>query len=238
MTPSQRLWAVVAGAAAALPASLVLPMALGHAIPHLGDTYETCNDAVCLVMGDPHGNWHYGGIRPLFTSWNGEQPYNVIVNGADGPVNAGSYDVTVHDTWNPLLTFSEYHYGAFTPNDAAPAGIDIGQFADMTGAAIRDIHYGDYHLLMMSDIGEHDLGYIAIATQEVTHYLAYDATGTAAFVQYAGEAPMQLWNSLFHSWIPWPPEYLIPADPFSGVDFDPGEFVDWTNPAAFTDWLA
>jgi hypothetical protein len=223
------------GAAAGF-AALVLPMASAHATDLFGNpdgtTYETCNGAVCLTMGDPiDGNWKYEGIPPIITDWKGDQPYTVQYTADDGTVtDAGTYSIKIEDYWNSLFSTSAYQFGDFTANPDLPEGFnlsDLGNFGYLSGASIYQIHIGDFTNLTINGVGPHDLNYWVMSAGDINYSVVTDPLNgvSAGLIQFGEEAPQQIWNSLFHGWTPDIPDYLIPNDPFALLDFNPADFL-------------
>ena len=200
-----------------------------------GGPYETCNAGVCLVMGDTNpGDWHYGGIRPVFTQWSNDvgQQYNVTATGADGSViNAGSYDIKISDTWSLFGSSYVYHYGDFTANADAPTGLDLGWFGDLSGATVYDSQWNFFgiagQLLTINNVGPHDVSYIVSTFGSFTNTMITGPNMSADYIQIGDGPQMFLWNTLFHSGLAdlQVPHYFEPADPFAGPDFNPGDFV-------------
>lgn len=218
-----------------------------------GGPYETCDGGVCLVMGDENlSDWTYSGIRPFFTMWEGDQEYQVqydpatASNPPDGlassdpstsgdastTVDAGSYDIKVEDFWNPIYYSSDYQFGDFTPDADAPANASslIGWYGDMSGATIdkTSAFDGEVTNLTMYNIGPDDANYEVFSTPDFTNTVVTADGASADYIQIGNDAPVFLWNSLFHSGLAEAqvPSFLIPDDPFSGIDFDPSEYVD------------
>ncbi|MBS9534323.1 hypothetical protein KIH27_12075 [Mycobacterium sp. M1] len=222
------------GAAAAF-AAIVLPTATAHAVdPWGGDAgpFENCDGAVCLVMDNPRdGGWTYSGIRPLLTDWKADhQAYTVEYTHEDGTVtDAGSYNVKIEDFWNPTFTSSAYQFGDFTANPDASDDLDLGKFEFLSGASMYKVTMLDGLMsnLTINNVGEHDLSYWVFTFGDYTNTVVTDNVNhvSADFVQIGDAAPQLLWNSLFHSDIPTVPDYLLPADPFAGLDFDPNDFL-------------
>lgn len=215
---------LLGGAAAALFAGFVMPVALAHA--GVADTgpYETCAGTTCLVMGDYEpGSWTYSGFRPFFTDWKGEQAYNVEVTGADGStVSAGSYDIKVEDYWSQFMSSSTYIYGDFTPADAT---VDPGPFGDLTGTAIYSTTFGSTTQVTINDAANGASYWIVTTPNYVNTVVTMDGA-SQDYIQYAGDAaPTLLWNSLDNSSYVPVPDYLIPDDPWYGLDFDPSEYA-------------
>lgn len=241
MSKPHRVLSLLGGAAAALAVSLIVPMAPGHAEgnadhtfpPGDGGPYETCDGDVCLVMGDAaQADWQYSGVRPFFTDWKTDnQLYTVEVDQGAGtdPVTAGTYDMYVQDMWTPYIAVSHYEYGDFTPNPDAPSDLDLGGFADLSGTVIYDTRYwgGLVDQLTINDVmvHGHELDYIVLSMGDFTGVLAHTTTDSAAYYQFGDSEPVFVWNSFFHSWAPEVPDYVIPADPFAQIDFDPSDYV-------------
>jgi hypothetical protein len=223
MSVRQRVVSLLGGAAAALFAGFVMPAALAHAGYADPGPYQTCEGSTCLVMGayDPD-TWTYSGFRPYFTDWKGDQAYNVEVTAADGStVDAGSYDIKVEDYWSTFMSSSTYIYGEFTPTDA---GADLGAFADLTGTTIYSTTYGNYHQVTINDAANGASYWIVTTPNYVNTEVTMDGA-SQDYIQYTGDAaPTLLWNSLDNSSYVPVPDYLIPADPWAGLDFDPGQY--------------
>lgn len=228
--------ALLGGSAAALLALIAGPTALGHAeSPEIGGggPYETCDGPVCLVMGNAaQSDWHYAGLRPFFTEWsNAAQAYTVQVGQGDGldPITAGTYAMSVQDVWTPLHAVSHYVYGDFTANPDAPADLDLGGFANLSGASVYSISLFGGLISQMTirdvQVHGHEMNYVVHTLGGFTNVVAYDDHDSADYFRFGHSDPIFLWNSLFHSWVPEVPEYVVPADPFSVPDFDPGDFL-------------
>jgi hypothetical protein len=232
MPMSHRVLALFGGAAAALLTSFIAPTALGHAEGADAGTWQTCDGDVCLVMGDAaEDDWSYSGVRPFFTDWIGHQPYTVEVTQDDGSViDAGSYNIDIQDYWSPIFAISMYHYGDFVPNDAAPSGLDLGDFGDLSDAWVYDsrLFDGAIDQVILQNVHQngHDINYIILSMGDFTNTFAYTWSATADYIQVGDSDPTFLWNSLFHSGFPKVPDYFVPADPFADLDFDPGDF-EW-----------
>ncbi|SNV74310.1 Uncharacterised protein [Mycolicibacter terrae] len=223
MSVRNRVLALLGGAAAALFAGFVMPAALANAGVADPGPYETCDGATCLVMGDYEpGTWTYSGFRPYFTDWKGDQVYNVEVTGADGSsVNAGSYDINVEDYWSTFMSSSTYIYGDYTPSGNTA---DPGPFDDLTGTTIYSTTYGAVNQLTINDAANGASYWIVTTPYYVNTVVTMDGA-SQDYIQYAGDAaPTFLWNSLDNSSYVPVPEYLIPADPWAGLDFDPSEY--------------
>lgn len=260
MPKRHRVLSLLGGSAAALVAGFAAPMALGHAddqlppsFPPYNGPYQTCVDDACLTMGDA-GAWSYSGFRPFFTDWEvTDQPYTVTLDGQA----AGSYLVDIEDTWSALVSVSEYHFSDFDPTalgleHAAPEDTALHGFDGLSGADITDVSWfgGRFNLLTIEGVTlhGHELNYSVISTPEFTNTMVYtsDSPANVDYIQFAGsDEPDVLWNTFFHSWLPPVPDYLVPADPFTDLDFDPGEYPwfvsggelwdmiqDWLNDAA------
>lgn len=240
MWRARRLITLLGVGAAAAFAALVLPMASAHAAsdPMDGGPYETCDGAVCLVMGPltrdsfegPDKVWTYGGVRPMFTQWKADdgQLYNVQATDGDSkPIDAGSYDIKISDTWTPLVASYVYQYGDFVANPDAPADLDLGWFGDLSGATVYKTVFGDITSTTISNVGPHDASYWVFSTPDFTNTVVTGDGGSAAYIQFGDSEPAFLWNSLFHPGLleAQVPDYLIPSDPFSSIDFDPCDFV-------------
>lgn len=278
MNSSRRLMTLLGLGAASAFAALALPLAAAHAEDgatgtqvtapdngiapgYGGGTYETCDGGVCLVMGKEDLNdWTYHGIRPFFTTWDGNQQYEVEYNPATaqnppdglvssdlspadagiageettitdaGMVDAGSYDIKVADFWNPLFTSEDYTFGKFIPNPDAPANAasEIGWYGDMSGATIDKTTLGDITNLTMVGVGTHDANYEVLTVGDFTNTVVTVDGASADYIQTGDDAPVFLWNSLFHSGIEEAavPNFLIPDDPFAGTDFEPTQYLD------------
>jgi len=227
MSIKARVLSLLGGAAAALFAGFVMPAALAHAGSVSNGPYETCDGAVCLVMGDVNpATWTYSGFRPYFTDWKGDQAYNVEVLGAGGTTtDAGSYDIKVEDYWSQFMSSSSYQYGAFTPS-ADGAGLDLGGFGDLTGTTIYRTTYGDFTQLTINDAATGANYWIVSTPSYVNIQVSMDGA-SQDYIQYAGDSsPTFLWNSLYDSSFVPVPDYLIPADPWAGLDFDPSEYLN------------
>jgi hypothetical protein len=232
MWKPHRLLTLLCGAAAALLASFVMPMALGHADPGGpgGDTiYQICDGTgVCMVQ-DPNdlADWNYSGFRPYVTDWQGTQPYTVEDNGTD----VGSYSITAEDTWTPLYSVQHYTYGDFTPSTAS-SDPDLGGFADETGAQVYNFSAfgGQIKELTLDNVMQHghELTYEITTIGNFTNTAVIDPVDhtSADYIQSGSSAPEFLYNSLFHSFLPVPPDYLLPADAFAAPDFDPSQYVE------------
>ena len=223
MSVRNRVLALLGGAAAALFAGCVMPAALAHA--GVAGPYQTCDGATCLVMGiDNPDTWTYSGFRPYFTDWKGDQVYNVEVAAANGSlVNAGSYDIKVEDYWSALMSSSTYTYGAYTP---AEDGADPGAFAGLTGTTVYSTTFGDFNQVTINDAANGATYWIVTTPNYVNTEVTMDGA-SQDYIQYAGDAaPTLLWNSLDNSSYVSVPDYLIPADPWAGLDFDPSEYLD------------
>ena len=232
MSKPRRLLTLVGVGAAAAFAALVLPLSVAHADPFTdpdGEPYETCNGAVCLVMGDIlDGNWKYEGIRPIITDWKGDQPYIVQYTADDGTVtDAGTYTVKIEDYWNSFFSSSAYQFGDFVASPAAADDLDLGDFGDLSGSSIYQVTIGDFTNLTINDVGPHDLNYWVMSAGDLIYTVVTDPLhGTSAgLIQTVGELPEQIWNSLFHPFVPDVPDYLVPDDPFASLDFDPCDFL-------------
>jgi hypothetical protein len=222
---------LLGGAGAALLGGFFMPMALGHAAD---GPYETCDGAVCLVQDSDLADWHYTGLRPFVTDWIGTQPYSVQVTQDDGStIDVGSYSISAQDVWTPFSMYSYYRYGDFTPSPEAGDDPDLGGFAGMTGASIFDVSYlgGTVRELILSnvDVHGHELNYYSTTLGDFTNTTVWDPVhNTAAdYIQIGDSAPQFLFNGLFHGdRLPTVPDYLVPADQFAQVDFDPGQFLE------------
>lgn len=238
MFKSQRLLIVLGGFAAALWAVFATASAASATPVSVwpgGGPYETCNAGVCLVMGDTNpGDWHYAGIRPIFTQWSNNvgQEYDVHATQADGTVvDAGHYNITVSDTWSPLGASYVYHYGNFVPDTTAPTGLDIGWFGNLSGASVYDSEWNVFgiagSLITINHVGPHDASYIVNHFGNFTNVLVNAANQSADYIQ-VGDGPQQfLWNSMFHASLTdlQVPHYFEPSDPFAGPDFNPADFL-------------
>lgn len=223
--------------------AIVLPMAVAHAgegddgvFPGWGGgPYESCNGGVCLVM-EPltqesvENDWQYSGVRPYFTEWKTADPqvYNVQVDQGNGEsINAGSYDIKISDTWTPLVAMYDYTYGDFVPN-ADAAGLDLGWFGDLSGATVNKttLFDGAITSLTMNNVGPHDVSYWVFSTPDYTNVMVTADGVSADYIQFGDSDPGFLWNSLPHSGMleAQVPDYVIPNDPFSGIDFDPSQY--------------
>ena len=214
--------------AAPLLTAFAAATAVGHAAA--GDVYQTCDGGVCLTFDqDNLADWHYTGIRPFFTNWEGDQSYLVQVAQDDGTtLDAGSYMIKILDSWNPFMAVSTYEYGDFVPNGDI-SGLDLGWWDDLAGATVRDANWfnGMFHQLTLYDIGPHGMNYNVMTFGDFTATVvtANDMDNASAMFYQVGDSdPVFLWNALFHSWLPDIPDQFIPADPFAGIDFDPGDF--------------
>ncbi len=224
MSKPRRVLPVLGGGAAAALASFALPMALGHADP----IFQTCDGTgFCLVQPDDLAAWHYEGVRPLITDWQGTQPYTVEDNGTP----LGSYEITAKDDWTSIYSSHDYTYGAFTPSGGGSAA-DLGGFSDESGAQIYDtsLYGGVDQYIAMDNVTQHGhvLDYDIIKLGDFTNTMVVDPVDntSADYIQSGTSAPEFLYNALFHGgFVPVPPEYLIPNDAFAAPDFDPSEFV-------------
>ena len=235
MWKSRRLLTLIGVGAAAGFAALVLPMSAANAAgdPSTeGGPWETCDGAVCLVMGSPlDGDWKYEGVRPVITDWKGDQPYTVQYTGEDGNViDTGTYNIKIEDYWNSFFSTSAYQFGDFTVNPDLPEDFDLsdlGNFGYLAGSSIYQIHIGDFTNLTINGVGPHELNYWVMSLGDTSYTVVTDPINftSAGLIEFAGEGPMQIWNSLFHSWTPEVPDYLIPPDPFASLDFDPCDFL-------------
>lgn len=227
MSMRSRVLALLGGAAAALFAGFLVPAGLAHAgVPNNGP-YETCDGAVCLVMDDyKPDTWTYSGFRPYFTDWKGDQAYNVEVTGADGSTaTAGSYDIKVEDYWSQWMSSSTYQYGTFSPS-ADGAGLDPGAFGDLTGTTIYSTTFGDYNQVSIND-ASNGASYWIVSTPNYVNTVVSMDGASQGYIQYAGDsAPTFMWNSLDDSTFVPVPDYLMPNDPWAGLDFDPSEFFN------------
>ncbi|MCV7384561.1 hypothetical protein [Mycolicibacter longobardus] len=247
MWVSRRLLTLLGVGAAAAFAALVLPMSAAHAAgegsgpPPLpgwgGGPYETCNGAVCLVMEDltresVARDWTYEGIRPFITDWKGDQAYNVVYSPEDAEaIQAGTYNIKIEDFWNSFYSTSAYQFGDFVVNPDLPEDFNLsalGQFGYLSGSSIYVINIGDFTNLTMNGIGPHDMNYWVMSAGDFTYTVATDPTTftSAGYFEIGDDGPVQLWNSLFHPWVPNVPDYLIPNDPFALLDFDPADFFN------------
>lgn len=221
MSKPRRLLPLVGGATAALLTSFIVPTAFGHA----DDAVSTdCIGAVCLVMGDKvQGD--YGGLRPFFTNWQGDQPYTVQVAQDDGSsIDAGSYHINIDDFWSPIIANSTYHYGDFTPT-AEASDLDLAGFEDLSGTTVYNTSYfgGVVNQLAINEPG--GANFIVISSPAFTNTLVATGDESADFVQYGASAPTQLWNSLDDSGFAQVPNYVLPPDPWAALDFDPSNFL-------------
>lgn len=233
MKMRHRILTLLGGAGAALLAGFG-SAALAHADAIVdavtGGPYQTCDSGACLVMGQVgETNWSYSGIRPLFTDWQGDQPYTVQLTQGDGStIDAGSYAMTIQDYWSPIISVSQYHYGDFTPSDAA-AGADLGSFADMSGASIykSSLLNGLVDSVVYNNVQQHghEMTYIVTSMGDYTNILTVGGGGSGDYFQIGDGDPTFLWNSLDHTFPAVAPDYLIPADPFAGLDFNPNDFL-------------
>lgn len=234
MGKTHRLLTLVGVGAAAAFAAMILPMASATAATDLfgnpvGTAYETCHGAVCLVMDEvtresAGTDWKYEGIRPWITDWKGDQLYNVTHDGQE----VGSYTIKIEDFWNSFYSTSAYQFGDFVPS-AEASEYDLGNFGELSGASIYQINLfdGAFTNLTMNGVGAHDLNYWVMSAGDLTYSVVTDPLKgvSAGLLQIGEEAPMQLWNSLFHGWTPEIPDYLIPNDPFAALDFNPCDFL-------------
>lgn len=240
MWVSRRLLTLLGVGAAAAFAALVLPTSTANAVgpvPGWGDDpWETCNGAVCLVMQpltvqSVLDDWKYEGIRPFITDWKGDQAYDVMFTpgSAENAVLAGTYDIKIEDYWNSFFSTSAYQFGDFVANaDASDISLsDLGNFGYLSGASIYQINIGDFTNLTMNGVGPHDMNYWVMSSGDFSYTVATDPANfaSAAYIQTGDDAPMILWNSLFHPWAPDVPDYLIPNDPFALLDFDPADYL-------------
>ncbi|MGV0625838.1 hypothetical protein [Mycolicibacter minnesotensis] len=231
MWNSRRLVKLFGMGVAAGFAALVLPTATAAADPLTEEgPWESCNGAVCLVMGDVRaGGWAYEGIRPFITDWKGNQPYDVRYTGEGGEaINAGSYTVKIEEFWNPLYSTSAYQFGNFVGNPEAPDDLALGNFAYLSGSSMYriDVFDGAFTNLTINNVGAHDLNYWVMSYGDITSTVVTDPNNfvSAGYIEFGDSDPIQLWNSLFHSWTPSVPDYLVPDNPFVGIDFDPDDF--------------
>jgi hypothetical protein len=232
MSKLRRFLPVIGAAGGGLVAAALLPVAIGHADD---GPYETCEGGLCLVQDPDYlDNWSYSGLRPFVTDWKGTQPYSVVEHdGTDGQsADLGSYDIKAEDVWTPVSMLSHYEYGDFTPS-AGESDPDLGAFAGLSGASIWDISYfdGTIEALSLSNVEQHghELSYYVTTLGGFTNVLAYDPVNfeTADYIQMGTSDPQFLFNGLFHGdHAPPVPDYLIPGDQFSDMDFDPGQFID------------
>lgn len=231
MAWSHRFIAALGIAAAAVLSAFTLSAGVGRATDLVAfdpSEYYTCDGNVCLVMGDAAwSDWTYTGVRPFITDWHGDaQPYNVVVDAADGAsVTVGSYNITIEDFWSPVFSVYQYHYGDFMPTGGA-AGFDLGWMDDLSGATVYNVTLGDFHSLMLENVGPHDASYYVTTIGDFTNTIVVAGGASADFVQSGDGPQMFLWNSLFHGDIleAQVPDYVLPADPFSGLDFDPSQY--------------
>ena len=222
-----RVLSLLGGAVAALFAGFVTPAALANAASAVDGSYATCDGASCLVMGvDNPDTWTYSGFRPYFTDWKGDQAYHVESTGADGStVDTGSYDIKVEDYWSSWLSSSTYEYGDFTPAAGAD-GTDSGAFADLTGTTIYITTFGDFNQVSINDAATGASYWIVTTPDYVNTEVTMDGA-SQDYIQYTGDAtPTMMWDSLDDSGFVSVPDYLIPNDPWAGMDFDPSEFGD------------
>lgn len=218
---------LLGGAVAAVFAGFVMPAAFAHAAVADNGPYETCDGAVCLVMGDYQPDtWTYSGFRPYFTDWKGDQAYNVEVTGTDGStVTAGSYDITVEDYWSTFMSSSTYRYGDFTAGGDG-TGLDLGGFGDLAGTTVYSTTFGDYNQVTINDAAT-GANYWIVTTPSYVNTVVTMNGASQDYIQYTGDsAPTFLWNSLDDSTVVPVPDYLIPADPWAGLDFDPSEYLN------------
>lgn len=236
MFKSYRLMSLLGGVAAATLAG-VFGASLAHAAGDatLGtDTgpFETCDGAVCLVLGsagqDP-ANWDYSGFRPFSTNWDGNPLYTVEATQADGTViDAGSYHIQTEDFWSPFMSVSQYHYGDFVPNaDVDQSVLGSSWMGDLSGASVYSSTMFGFHQLTISDVGPHDATYIVLSSGDFTNTTVVADGASANFTQIGDAAPTFLWNSLFHPDLlqAQVPDFVLPADPFAGIDFDASEYL-------------
>lgn len=235
MAWTTRFISAVGAATAALAAYFTLSVAVSSAdavdpVTINPADYYTCDGAVCLVMGEAAlEDWHYSGMRPFVTDWQGTQGYDVVFGGADGsPINAGSYEIKIQDDWSPFYQLSQYHYGDFVPTDAA-SGLDLGWFDDLSGASMYNVSFFDgwVHQLTMYGIGPHDATYYVDTFGDFTNTTVLVGGVSADYIQFGDAEPVFLWNSLFHAGLAelQVPDYVVPADPFAGIDFNPDDFL-------------
>ncbi|CAJ1504466.1 hypothetical protein [[Mycobacterium] holstebronense] len=234
MWVSRRLLNLVGMGAAAAFAALVLPAATANAAgdPFLdGGPYETCNGAVCMVMGDIlDGGWTYQGVRPFITDWKGDQPYTITYTDGDNTLDAGTYNIKIEDYWNSFFSTRAYQFGDFAANPNLPADFDVsslGNFGYLSGSSIYAVNIGDFTNLTINGVGPHDLNYWVMSTGNLDYTVVTDPGNftSAAYITIGDDDPLFLWNSLFHSWIPEVPDYLVPNDPFASLDFDPSQYL-------------
>lgn len=233
MVGSGRLLNLLGIGAAAVFAALTLPTATATAAgdPFLdGGTYETCNEAVCMVMGDLRdGDWTYQGVRPFITDWKGDQPYTISYTDGENAIDVGTYTIKIEDFWNVFYSTSAYQFGDFVANPDLPEGFDLGVLGDfgyLSGSSIYQINIGDFTNLTINGVGPHDLNYWVMSTGDFGYTVVTDPINFASAAYLSiGDDDLFLWNSLFHPWVPEVPDYLIPADPFTDLDFDPGDYL-------------
>lgn len=227
-----RVLALLGGTAAAVTAALIMPAGNAEATTAAGGPYETCDGAVCLVMGpDNPADWTYGGLRPMFTQWQGTQPYLVDVTNPDGSVtDAGSYAVNVSDTWTPMAYSDVYTYGDFTPTVGAES-VNLGAFGDLSGTTVYDTVIGNFHNLTI-DL-PNGVSYWVLSTPTFTNTVVTIASegGSQDYLQVGNAEPTLLWDALWNPSIVPVADYLEPADPYAGIDFDPSSFLDGGIPA-------
>lgn len=231
MSVKSRVLALLGGAAVALFAGAIMPTALAHAGVPDNAPYETCDGAVCLVMGDyKPDTWTYSGFRPYFTDWKGDQAYNVEVTGTDGStVNAGSYDIKVEDYWSQWMNSSTYQYGAYTAAGDG-AGLDLGGFGDLTGTTVYSTTFGDFNQVTINDAAT-GANYWIVTTPSYVNTVVTMGGASQDYIQYAGDAaPTFMWNSLDDSTFVPVPDFLMPSDPWAGLDFDPSDYAPGALP--------
>jgi hypothetical protein len=102
----------------------------------------------------------------------------------------------------------------------------------MSEASIYDISFFDEafqsEILSNVNVHGHELNYYATSLGDFTNVTVWDPVNNTVgdYIQTGDSEPQWLTNGLFHGdTFPPVPDYLIPADQFAGVDFDPGDFV-------------
>lgn len=147
-------------------------------------------------------------------------------------IDAGSYEVKTEDFWSPLFTSNAYEFGKFVPSADAPAtaASEIGWYGDMSDSSIYKVSLfdGDLTNLTMNNIGPHDADYWVVSTPNFTNTIVTVDGASADYIKVGDDAPVFLWNSLFHSGLEEAavPTFLIPDDAFAGTDFEPTQYLD------------
>lgn len=147
-------------------------------------------------------------------------------------VDAGSYEVKTEDFWSPLFTSNAYEFGKFVPSADAPttAASEIGWYGDMSDSSIYKVSLfdGDLTNLTMYNVGAHDADYWVVSTPDFTNTIVTVDGSSADYLKVGDDAPVFLWNSLFHSGLEEAavPTFLIPDDAFAGTDFEASQYLD------------